>query len=54
MEQAAAEAAVELRFLPKLLLQHDNSPESVLEDVEGAFVAAVRQRAVQASVRLNG
>ncbi len=43
-----------LAFLPKLLLQHDASPDSVLEDVQSAFVAAAQQRRVLASVRPGG
>lgn len=43
-----------LAFLPKLLLQHDASPDSVLEDVQSAFVAAAQQRRVHASMRPGG
>ncbi|PRW57579.1 Rab3 GTPase-activating non-catalytic subunit [Chlorella sorokiniana] len=43
-----------LGFLPKLLLQHDASPDSVLEDVASAFVAAAQQRHVHASMRPAG
>lgn len=45
---------MDLAFLPKLLLQHDSSPDSVLEDVHGAFLDAVRRRTVQTSVRPQG
>jgi hypothetical protein len=45
---------LELRFLPKLLLQHDSSPVEVLEDVQGAFQAAARRRDVLASLSPSG
>ncbi|KAI3434710.1 hypothetical protein D9Q98_002771 [Chlorella vulgaris] len=43
-----------LHFLPKLLLQHDSSPLEVLEDVQGAFLAAVKRRAVHTSLSPSG
>lgn len=47
-------AMLDLRFVPKLLLQHDSSPETILEDVHAAFLQAVKQRAVHASVSPSG
>ena len=45
---------LDLRFVPKLLLQHDSSPETILEDVHAAFLQAVKQRSVHASVSPSG
>lgn len=47
---------MDVAFLPKLLLQHDSSPQEVLEDVGGTFLAAcaVGKRQVQASVSPSG
>ena len=45
---------LDLQFLPKLLLQHDSSPQTILEDVQTAFLQAVKQRDVQASISPSG
>ncbi|KAL4433989.1 hypothetical protein ABPG75_000430 [Micractinium tetrahymenae] len=45
---------MDLRFLPKLLLQHDSSPQEVLEDVQGALLRALRQRQVSAALSPSG
>ena len=45
---------MDVRFLSKLLLQHDSSPDHVLENVDAALLTALRGRQVQAVVSPSG